>query len=76
MSLFKCSRCGCVDNTALGAYWHRPKDPLCAECATGAWHGEFPKETAVAPKWMLGNDGFLYERGGWKPSSAQIVGDP
>lgn len=57
MPLFKCSKCGCVENTALSNFWSRgmnfetgklivPKPPaLCSECdpAIGKWHGEFPK---------------------------------
>lgn len=50
MPLFKCSKCGCVENTALaGAWtqWHIDKKPvLCSECKTGKWHGEFPKDQA------------------------------
>lgn len=52
MPLFECSKCRCVDNTALGNYWwdvtHDKKPALCAECdpAIGVWHGEFPKITA------------------------------
>lgn len=45
MGLFICSKCEAVDNTALGAYWDRWKEPLCSECETGAWHDQFPKET-------------------------------
>ena len=48
MPLYKCAKCGCVENTALGLYWTREimiKDydwtgleeyrgkPLCSECA-------------------------------------------
>jgi len=48
MPLFKCSKCGCVDNSALGFYWDKhfskrykwPEElkpyygkPLCCECA-------------------------------------------
>lgn len=40
MGLFKCDRCGGLENTALGAYWgHAEK--LCSECASGTWHGKF-----------------------------------
>jgi len=49
MSLFKCEKCGCVENTALCRYWLREKgEPaLCSECdPTGKmkWHNCFPKE--------------------------------
>lgn len=47
MSLFVCSQCGVVENTALGDFWaaqleKRPR--RCSECAFGKWHGRFPKE--------------------------------
>lgn len=47
MSLFICDRCRAVENTALGKFWcRRPRKlpRLCSECATGTWHGRFPKE--------------------------------
>lgn len=47
MPLFNCSKCGVVENTALGAYWYnscKGKPVLCSECATGKWHGEFARE--------------------------------
>jgi len=46
MPLFTCSGCGAVENTALGDYWNARREgrPVrCSECATGAWHGRFPK---------------------------------
>lgn len=46
MPLFHCSKCGVVENTALGAYWYERlegKPVLCSECSTGTWHGRFPK---------------------------------
>jgi hypothetical protein len=46
MPLFHCSQCGCIENTALGAYWYnkaKGKPVLCSECDTGKWHGRFPK---------------------------------
>ena len=39
MPLFECSKCGCVDNSALApSYWTNmidDTDPLCTECETG-----------------------------------------
>ena len=62
MSCFKCSKCGCVENTAVSRYWVRPKGSalLCSECdpATGEWHGVFEKRPATGLK--LASDGFLY----------------
>lgn len=51
MSLFKCEKCSCVENTALCRYWLRKEgEPkLCSECDSnmGKWHGRFPKR-----KWV------------------------
>lgn len=49
MPLFKCSKCGCVENTALAGAWSQwlAKEPvLCSECKTGKWHDEFGKDQA------------------------------
>lgn len=46
MPLFNCSKCGVVENTALGAYWYnkaKERPVLCSECDTGVWHGRFAK---------------------------------
>lgn len=46
MPLYNCSRCGAIENTALGAYWYnrsKGEPVLCSECDTGTWHGKFPK---------------------------------
>lgn len=61
MPAFKCSKCGCVDNTALCGYWNRGKSlPLCSACDPNInkWHGAFDRKHATGLK--LGNDGFLY----------------
>ena len=42
MSLFQCEECGARENTATGSYWGK-EQKLCSECATGEWHGKFPK---------------------------------
>ena len=47
MSLFKCSKCGCTENTALCRYNYRgDEEPLCSECdpKIGKWHNCFPKK--------------------------------
>jgi len=48
MTKFKCSKCGCGENTALCNYWqtHSKGEPdLCSECdpLINKWHGAFPK---------------------------------
>jgi len=61
MPLFKCSKCGAVENTALGAYWAqkcRGEPVLCSECDTGTWHGQFPKESAEG--YVEDEQGHLY----------------
>lgn len=70
MSIFRCSKCGCVENTATSNFWEQrypfgggnPKPELCSECDTeiGKWHGRFEKKSAKGL--MLGEDGFLYDR--------------
>jgi hypothetical protein len=48
MSLFKCQKCGCGEDT-LCHYWSarlRETAPMCSACdpKVGRWHGEFPRE--------------------------------
>ena len=75
MSLFECERCHCVENTATGSYWGQEKK-LCSECATGEWHGVFPKRPAAG---MLKDErGMLWSKaqvdGGALPPGLEIVG--
>ena len=65
MSIFRCGKCGCIENTACSNYWTHDDDkwaspPLCSECdpSIGKWHGVFPKQSAKGM--LLGSDGFLY----------------
>jgi hypothetical protein len=75
MSIFRCEKCGCVENTALSNYHGRrfAKDhrPLCSECdpEIAEWHGEFPKESAEGM--LIGADGYLYDV---KPTHTKVVG--
>lgn len=85
MPIFKCTKCGCIENTALSGYWYKGSKPeLCSECdpRTGRWHGAFEKRPATGMK--LGNDGFLYSQAdidagnlAWriKHQGFKIVGD-
>jgi hypothetical protein len=47
MTLFKCQKCNCVENTALCRFWFRKPNEiaLCSECdpKIGKWHNCFPK---------------------------------
>lgn len=68
MPVFRCSKCGCIENTALSGYWFRNgKPPLCSACdpAIGKWHNKFKKESAVGM--LEGSDGFLYHPDEIKP---------
>lgn len=62
MPLFRCSKCGCVENTALSEFWvqrdFEKADPVCSECRTGTWHGKFPKKAATGYK--IDQQGFLW----------------
>lgn len=64
MPLFKCSKCGCIENTAVGDYWIRVnrdgKEPLCSECSFGKWHDEFPKQTPEELGMIKYTDGFYW----------------
>lgn len=80
MPLFRCVKCGCVENTACCNYWSRKskgEDLLCSECDPniGKWHGRFAKRSA---------DGMLIDQNGnlWSkesvdsmPSHYKIVGE-
>jgi hypothetical protein len=48
MATFRCSKCGCHEDTALCNYWaDRVRDvlPVCSACdpRTEKWHGQFPR---------------------------------
>ncbi len=63
MPIFKCSKCGMMENTAPALYWTRKEDepPLCTLCdpKIGKWHGMFKREP-VPPDYVEGPDGFVY----------------
>jgi len=49
MSFFSCSKCGCLEDTALCHYWSarvRRLPVLCSACdpTIAKWHGEFARE--------------------------------
>lgn len=74
MSIFRCSKCGCVENTATSNYWTQRypmeiggkelKDAviLCSQCdpEINQWHGDFPRMAAKG--FILCSDGFLYSK--------------
>jgi hypothetical protein len=51
MSLFKCQKCGVIENTALTMCSWSSKKKLCSECCPqqGKWHNKFSK-TFEMPK--------------------------
>jgi hypothetical protein len=52
MPLFKCPKCGVVENTAASHYWTAaPEDVACSQCETGRWHGLFPR-TQATEEWI------------------------
>lgn len=63
MPLFRCTKCGCVENSAYGYFWMaklEQKPPLCSECdpEIGEWHGKFEKRSAVGQ--VVTSDGQLF----------------
>ncbi len=65
MPLFPCSKCNCVEDTALSHYWSarlRQTFTVCSACdpTIGKWHGEFPKESAAG--WISDRNGFLLDK--------------
>jgi hypothetical protein len=65
MPLFPCSKCDCIEDTALCHYWSarlRQRSAVCSACdpTIGKWHGEFPKESARG--WIKDRNGFLLDK--------------
>jgi hypothetical protein len=65
MPLFPCSKCNCVEDTALCHYWSarlRQTATVCSACdpTIGRWHGEFPQESAQG--WLSDERGFLLDK--------------
>ena len=58
MSLFQCEDCGCRENTAVGSYWGKDKK-LCSKCASGKWHGIFPRLMLPKGMFITGGEGNL-----------------
>jgi len=82
MPLFPCSKCNCVEDTALSHYWSarlRQRFPLCSACdpAIGKWHGEFPRESAEG--WISDRNGFLLDKRSvetWLGQPIEVFGKP
>lgn len=73
MPLFKCEKCGCIENTAISSYWealHSKTEKLCSECGEPfKWHGSFPKRGADESGYKADANGFLH-------SPVEIATDP
>ena len=81
MSYFQCSKCGCVEDTALCHYWSAKlwETPvLCSACdpRIAKWHGEFPQESPQ--NWIKDRHGLVVCRRSdvesWLGRSIEIVG--
>jgi len=82
MSMFCCSRCGCVEDKALCRYWSarvRRLPLLCSECdpAIAKWHGEFARQPADAG-WARDEHGSLLwnkrEIEDWLGTPIEVIG--
>jgi hypothetical protein len=85
MSMFCCSKCGCVEDTALCHYWSarlRRTPVVCSLCdpAIGRWHGQFPRRPAEGEGWVMGEHGALLwnrsEVEDWLGTPIEILGKP
>jgi hypothetical protein len=72
LPLFRCTKCGCVENTATGNYWTQQDAPTCSECDTGKWHGRFLKRSADGM--LIDQNGHLHKEGEKLPQHYKIVG--
>ena len=65
MSLFQCSECGCMENTALSNWaWRRFEEKLpdlCSACdpEIKKWHGKFERIFLPTGKFRMADDGNL-----------------
>lgn len=66
MSLFQCSVCGCVENTALSNYWWNKsvlklKEDYCSACdpRIKKWHNRFERKFLEKGKWKMNEQGNL-----------------
>ena len=71
MSLYRCSKCDVIENTALGGFWAQQiaayeasvkHEPLCSQCdpEIGEWHGQFPRR-GVTAEYVVDARGFLWK---------------
>lgn len=82
MPLFRCSQCGCAENTACCNYWadvhYLDQAPRCSACdpALGRWHGRFERRSANGL--LQDQNGLLWTEddvsAGRLPEGSRIVG--
>ena len=80
MSFFPCSKCGCVEDTALCRYWSarlQQTPALCSACdpKIAKWHGQFPQESAQ--DWINDERGLLCSKSDvehWLGQPIEIIG--
>jgi hypothetical protein len=65
MKFFRCSKCGCVENTALCYFWSsriNGTPTLCSACdpKISKWHNHFPREKPEG--WMNDTTGLIFHR--------------
>ena len=59
MSLFQCESCGARENTACSPGYWLSDEEICSLCATGEWHGEFPRMLLPMGEFKTNGDGNL-----------------
>ena len=77
MSLFQCTACGGIENTALCQYWQREHaglPRLCSACdpAIRQWHNQWPQKSAVG--YWVDVRGHLWQSPAQAPSLTEIIG--
>lgn len=73
MSLFQCSKCGCIENTALSMYHIQRLEKRPVECSacepdpdsldnTEGWHDRFPRRYLPKGQFVKDRNGNLIHR--------------
>jgi hypothetical protein len=82
MPLFPCTKCNCVEDTALCHYWSarlRQTPAVCSVCdpKIAKWHEEFPRQSAQG--WVKDQLGFLWDKRDverWLGQPIEIIANP
>ena len=66
MSLFRCSKCNTIENTATSGYWWRDGEPpLCSGCDPEFgkyWHGRWKRQKYNPIFWKTEPSGYVSKR--------------